>query len=107
MKLLSLERIGSLIRRLSKSIITCTGKGFYGRDNDGLTLALRYFGGFYKRFWKIDDKTMRGVTHPFETKIIDARSIATEKEVFGCGKVIHLEYQDAPFLCIRPTKNGR
>lgn len=72
-------------------------KGFYGRDNDALTLALRYFGGFYKRFWKIDDKSMRGVTHPFEPQIIDARSIATEKEVPGFGKVIHLEYQDAPF----------
>jgi hypothetical protein len=72
-------------------------KGFYGRDNDALTLSLRYFGGFYKRFWKIDDKTMRGITHPFETQIIDARSIATEKEVLGYGKVIHLEYQDAPF----------
>ncbi len=72
-------------------------KGFYGRDNDALTLALRYFGGFYKRFWKIDDKSMRGVTHPFEAQIIDARSIATEKEVPGYGKVIHLEYQDAPY----------
>jgi hypothetical protein len=72
-------------------------KGFYGRDNDALTLALRYFGGFYKRFWKIDDKTMRGVTHPFESQIIDARSIATEKEVPGYGKVIHLEYQDLPY----------
>ena len=72
-------------------------KGFYGRDNDALTLALRYFGGFYKRFWKIDDKSMRGITHPFEPQIIDARSIATEKEVPGYGKVIHLEYQDAPY----------
>lgn len=72
-------------------------KGFYGRDNDALTVALRYFGGFYKRFWKIDDKTMRGITHPFESQIIDARSIATEKEVPGYGKVIHLEYQDPPF----------
>ena len=72
-------------------------KGFYGRDNDALTLMLRYFGGFYKRFWKIDDKTMRGVTHPFESQIIDARSIATEKEVPGYGKVIHLEYQDPPY----------
>jgi hypothetical protein len=58
-------------------------KGFYGRDNDALTSALRYFGGFYKRFWKIDDKTMRGVTHPFESQIVEARSIATEKEVAG------------------------
>ena len=72
-------------------------KGFYGRDNDALTLVLRYFGGFYKRFWKIDDKAMRGITHPFESQIIDARSIATEKEVPGYGKVIHLEYQDAPY----------
>jgi choline dehydrogenase-like flavoprotein len=72
-------------------------KGFYGRDNDALTSALRYFGGFYKRFWKIDDKAMRGVTHPFEPQIIDARSIATEKEVPGYGKVIHLEYQDVPY----------
>jgi choline dehydrogenase-like flavoprotein len=72
-------------------------KGFYGRDNDALTLALRYFGGFYKRFWRIDDKAMRGITHPFEAQIIDARSIATEKEVPGYGKVIHLEYQDAPY----------
>jgi choline dehydrogenase-like flavoprotein len=72
-------------------------KGFYGRDNDALTLALRYFGGFYKRFWKIDDNTMRGITHPFEPQIINARSIATEKEVPGYGKVIHLEYQDAPY----------
>lgn len=72
-------------------------KGFYGRDNDALTLMLRYFGGFYKRFWKIDDKRMRGITHPFESQIIDARSIATEKEVPGYGKVIHLEYQDPPY----------
>jgi choline dehydrogenase-like flavoprotein len=72
-------------------------KGFYGRDNDALTLVLRYFGGFYKRFWKIDDKRMRGITHPFESQIIDARSIATEKEIHGYGKVIHLEYQDPPY----------
>jgi choline dehydrogenase-like flavoprotein len=72
-------------------------KGFYGRDNDALSLMLRYFGGFYKRFWKIDDKSMRGITHPFESQIIDARSIATEKEVPGYGKVIHLEYQDPPY----------
>jgi choline dehydrogenase-like flavoprotein len=72
-------------------------KGFYGRDNDTLTSVLRYFGGFYKRFWKIDDKRMRGITHPFESQIIDARSIATEKEVPGYGKVIHLEYQDPPY----------
>lgn len=72
-------------------------KPFYGRENNALTLALRYFGGFYKRFWKIDDKTMKEITHPFEPLLIDPRGIATEKEVPGYGKVIHLEYQDPPY----------
>ena len=40
---------------------------------------------------------MEGITHPFETKVVNAKSIASEKEVPGYGKVIHLEYQDLPF----------
>lgn len=72
-------------------------KGFYGRDADALTAALRYFGGFYKRFWKIDDHTCEGVTHPFEPQLVDARSIAKEKDVTGYGTVIHLEYRDFPY----------
>jgi hypothetical protein len=40
---------------------------------------------------------MRGTTHSFAPQMIDARSIATEKEVPGFGKVIHLEYQDPPY----------
>ncbi|MBI3639348.1 MAG: GMC family oxidoreductase [Thaumarchaeota archaeon] len=72
-------------------------KGFYGRDYDAMTTILRYFGGFYKKFWKVDNTTLRGVTHPFEPQIVNAKSIAKEKEVTGYGKVIHLEYEDFPY----------
>jgi hypothetical protein len=72
-------------------------KGFYGRENDALTIALRYFGGFYKKFWLQDTASFRGITHPFETQIIDAKSIAREKDVAGYGRVVHLEYQDFPY----------
>src|SRR5215204_6543237 len=71
-------------------------KGFYGRDVDAITTALRYFGGFYKRFESKNNR-IEGITHPFETQVINAKSIATEKQVPGYGKVIHLEYQDFPF----------
>ena len=71
-------------------------KGFYGRDDNFMTNILRYTGGFYKRFLYKNDQ-MEGITHPFETKIVNAKSIASEKEVPGYGQVIHLEYQDLPF----------
>ena len=51
----------------------------YGIDNNMMTNLLRYFGGFYKKFWKVDEIRFRGITHPFETQLIDAKSIATEK----------------------------
>ncbi len=72
-------------------------KGIYGIDNNLMTNVLRYLGGFYKKFWRMDDTTYRGITHPFETRSIDAKSIATEKNVPGFGKVIHLEYEDIPY----------
>jgi choline dehydrogenase-like flavoprotein len=71
-------------------------KGFYGRDVDAITTALRYFGGFYKRFVYKNNR-IEGITHPFETQVINAKSIATEKQVAGYDKVIHLEYQEFPF----------
>ena len=71
-------------------------KGFYGRDVDAITTGLRYFGGFYKRFGYKNNR-IEGITHPFETQVINAKSIASEKEIPGYGKVIHLEYQDFPF----------
>ncbi len=72
-------------------------KGFYGIDNDVLTNVLRYFGGFYKKFAKVNETKFRGITHPFEPQLIDAKSIAVEREVPGFGKVIHLEYEDFPY----------
>ena len=72
-------------------------KGFYGRDNDALTTMLRFFGGFYKKFWRVNDTTFNGITHPFEVQVVDAKNIAREKDVPGYGKVIHLEYEDFPY----------
>jgi choline dehydrogenase-like flavoprotein len=72
-------------------------KGFYGIDNDALTNLLRYFGGFYKKFWKVDENKFRGITHPFEPQLIDAKSIAVEKQTPAFGKIIHLEYEDFPY----------
>ncbi len=72
-------------------------KGFYGIDNDVLTNTLRNFGGFYKKFMKEDENKFRGITHPFELQVVDAKSIATEKEISGFGKVVHLEYEEYPY----------
>ncbi|HKX81275.1 MAG TPA: GMC family oxidoreductase [Nitrososphaera sp.] len=73
-------------------------KGFYGRENDVMTMALRYFGGFYKRFTpRNTGESMDGITHPFETQLVDAKSLAAEKELPGYGKVIHLEYLELPY----------
>ncbi|HKU50133.1 MAG TPA: GMC family oxidoreductase [Nitrososphaera sp.] len=74
-------------------------KGFYGRDSDVMTMALRYFGGFYKRFRRSSGSSgaMDGITHPFEPQVVDAKSVAREKEIPGYGSVIHLEYVDAPY----------
>ena len=71
-------------------------KGFYGRNVDAISTALRYFGGFYKRFGYRNNR-IEGITHPFETQVINAKSIVSEKEISGYGKVVHLEYQDFPF----------
>lgn len=72
-------------------------KGFYGIDNDVLTNLLRYFGGFYKKFWKVDENKYKGITHPFEPQLIDAKSIAVERETPAFGNVVHLEYEDFPY----------
>jgi len=71
-------------------------KGFYGRNLDVMTSALRMFGGFYKRFRRHDESSFDGVTKPFDVPVF-AKSKATEKEVPGYGKVIHLEYADFPY----------
>ncbi|MDH3657344.1 MAG: GMC family oxidoreductase [Nitrosopumilus sp.] len=71
-------------------------KGFYGRNADLMTTGLRAFGGFYKRFRKLNSESFSGVTKPFNVPVF-AKSLAKEKELAGHGKIIHLEYQAAPF----------
>jgi choline dehydrogenase-like flavoprotein len=71
-------------------------KGFYGRDTDIMTTGLRAFGGFYKRFRRLNDDTYSGVTKPFNVPLF-ASSIAKEKILPGHGKIIHLEYKDPPY----------
>ena len=71
-------------------------KGFYGRNSDIMTTGLKTFGGFYKRFRKLDSESFSGVTKPFNVPVF-AKSLAKEKELAGHGKIIHLEYRDAPY----------
>ena len=71
-------------------------KGFYGRNSDILTTGLRTFGGFYKRFRKLNSESFSGVTKPFNVPVF-AKSLAKQKNLPGHGQIIHLEYQDPPF----------
>ena len=71
-------------------------KGFYGRNADIMTTGLRAFGGFYKRFRKLDSESFSGVTKPFNVPVF-AKSLAKQKELAGHGKHIHLEYRDPPY----------
>ncbi|MGI9565680.1 MAG: GMC family oxidoreductase N-terminal domain-containing protein [Nitrosopumilus sp.] len=71
-------------------------KGFYGRNADIMTTGLRSFGGFYKRFRKMNSESFNGVTKPFNVPVF-AKSFAKQKELAGHGKLIHLEYKDAPY----------
>ncbi|QMU55017.1 MAG: hypothetical protein GKS07_09090 [Nitrosopumilus sp.] len=71
-------------------------KGFYGRNTDVITSGLRSFGGFYKRFRRLNSESFSGVTKPFNVPAF-AKSLAKEKELPGFGRVIHLEYEDAPY----------
>ena len=71
-------------------------KGFYGRNADVMTTGLRIFGGFYKRFRRLDDESFSGVTKPFNVPVF-AKSLAKQKDLLGYGKIIHLEYADPPY----------
>jgi choline dehydrogenase-like flavoprotein len=71
-------------------------KGFYGRNTDVMTTGLRSFGGFYKRFRKLNSESFSGVTKPFNVPVF-AKSLAKQKDLAGHGKIIHLEYEDMPF----------
>ena len=71
-------------------------KGIFPRDSDIQNTLTLYFGGFWKRFTKSESGNITGITHPFEVQVF-ARNKATDKELNGFGKVILLEYLDAPY----------
>jgi len=60
-------------------------KGFYGRNTDVMTAGLRAFGGFYKRFRKLNSESFSGVTKPFNVPVF-AKSLAKQKILQDMGK---------------------
>lgn len=44
-----------------------------------------------------DNGRIEGTTHPFETPMVNAKNIVTEKDVPGYGTLIHLEYTEIPY----------
>jgi choline dehydrogenase-like flavoprotein len=71
-------------------------KGIFSRDTNIQNTLTLYFGGFWKRFTKNQSGDITGITHPFEVPVF-ARNKATNNEFDGIGKVILLEYLDAPY----------
>jgi hypothetical protein len=71
-------------------------KGIFSRDTNIQNTLTLYFGGFWKRFTKNQSGDITGITHPFEVPVF-ARNKATNNEFEGLGKVILLEYLDAPY----------
>lgn len=95
-------------------------KGIFPRDSDLRNTLTLYFGGFWKRF-TIDGKRdvqpspsssssssssspstasesseIVGTTHPFEVPVFAANK-ALDTKLDGFGKVVLLEYRDAPY----------
>ena len=66
-------------------------KGFFPIDQD--FDAIRYFGGFWKRFYKEDDGVIKGVTHPYEVPSVFAPNLPQIQDNHrGLGQVIYLKY---------------
>lgn len=65
-------------------------KGFFPIDQN--FDAVRYFGGFWKRFYK-EDGIIKGVTHPYEVPSVFAPNIPEiQANHRGLGQVVHLKY---------------
>ncbi|MGH9923506.1 MAG: GMC family oxidoreductase, partial [Nitrososphaerales archaeon] len=76
-------------------------KGFFPIDQE-LTL-IRYFGGFWKRFFKEGEEIkfkegeeIKGITHPFDAPV-NAPNMPRIQNYPGFGEVIHLEYTSIEF----------
>ncbi len=70
-------------------------KGFFPIDQDVATIAVRYFGGFWKRFFR-KDGMLKGVTHPYDAPVY-ADNIPEPMDHPRYGKVIHLKYTGPEF----------
>jgi hypothetical protein len=65
-------------------------KGFFPIDQN--FDAVRYFGGFWKRFYKEGD-ILKGVTHPYEVPSVYANNLPQLENIHrGLGEVIRLKY---------------
>jgi hypothetical protein len=70
-------------------------KGFFPIDQN--FDSVRYFGGFWKRFYKEGD-ILKGVTHPYEVPSLYANNLPQLEDVHrGLGEVIHLKYTSPEF----------
>lgn len=65
-------------------------KGFFPIDQN--FDAIRYFGGFWKRFYK-EDGILKGVTHPYEVPSVFAPNLPQIQDNHkGLGQVVYLKY---------------
>jgi hypothetical protein len=65
-------------------------KGFFPTDQN--FNAIRYFGGFWKRFYK-EDGIIKGVTHPYEVPSVFAPNLPQIQDNHrGLGQVVYLKY---------------
>jgi hypothetical protein len=70
-------------------------KGFFPVDQN--FDAVRYFGGFWKRFYKEGD-IIKGVTHPYEVPSVYAANLPQLENIHrGLGEVIHLKYTSSEY----------
>jgi choline dehydrogenase-like flavoprotein len=69
-------------------------KGFFPIDQD-LTL-IRYFGGFWKRFYK-EGQVLKGITHPYDSTLVYAPNLPQLQNYPGYGEVVLLKYTSPEF----------
>lgn len=70
-------------------------KGFFPTDQDVATMAMKYFGGFWKRFEK-KDGMIKGITHPYDAPVF-ADNTPQLMDHPRYGKVIQLKYTGAGY----------
>jgi choline dehydrogenase-like flavoprotein len=70
-------------------------KGFFAVDQDLTTMAVKYFGGFWKQFFVKDGK-LAGITHPYDAPVF-ADNIPEMTSHPRYGDVVYLKYTGAEF----------